>query len=527
MKKSLVLIPIIIGSALPYMSASQTKAPERQTRPNILFCIADDASFPYLSAYGCKWVKTPNFDRIAKGGIIFSNAYTCSAKSAPSRSSILTGRNTWTLKEAANHSPHFPAEFKSIVETLGENGYNVGYTGKGWAPGDPGKVNGVLRKLTGNNYSQLTLVPPTKDISNDDYAGNFNKFLTENKDKPWFFWYGGIEPHRNYEWGSGIKKGHKSLTDIDKVPPFWPDNDTIRTDMLDYAFEVEYFDNQLGKILDFLTKSGQLENTLIVVTSDNGMPFPRVKGNEYEMSNHLPLAMMWQKGIRKTGRVINDMVSFSDLAPTFAQVASIDWAKSGMKPATGKSLTDILYSDKDYLVTKSRDHVLIGRERNDVGRPNDEGYPIRGIVKDGFILLKNYEPQRWPACNPETGYLDCDGSPTKTYIINMRRQGKSDLFWKYSFDKRPLLELYNIRKDPQCLTNLIGDKSLFQFAKQLEKQMEDELKVQGDPRMFGNGAIFDHYPYSGAVKDFYNRFMKGEIEANWVEKTDFEPLKRK
>jgi len=520
MNKSLVLIPVLLSAS--FVSVAKAKSTKIK-RPNILFCIADDAAIKYLSAYGCKWVNTPAFDQVARKGLLFNNAYTCNAKSSPSRSCIITGRNSWQLKEAGNHVPFFPAEFKSFIEVLNENGYSVGYTGKGWAPGEPGKINGINRELTGKNYSDIRLVPPTNSISTCDYVANFNKFLSEKEDKPWFFWYGGMEPHRNYEFGSGIKSGHKKLTDIDKVPDFWPDNDSVRNDMLDYAFEVEYFDNQLHKILDILKKSGELDNTLVVVTSDNGMPFPRVKGQSYEMSNHLPLAMMWNNGIKKQGRIIDDMVSFSDFAPTFLKIANIDWGKSGMKTTAGRNLTDIMFSDKNYQVTKTRNHVLIGRERNDVGRPNDEGYPVRGIVKDGFLLLKNFETDRWPGGNPKTGYLDTDGSPTKSVILNQKRQGKNDYFWNLSFQKRDSIELYDIRKDPVCINNLAGQKIFSKRVNDMENLMNRELQKQQDPRITSNGAIFDNYPYAGPEKDYYNRFLKGEkIDAGWVEKTDFE-----
>ena len=516
MNKSLALIPLLLSPAM-YSQAGNNKI--KSKRPNILFCLADDASYRYLSTYGCKWVKTPAFDRIAKDGLLFNNAYTCNAKSSPSRSCIITGRNSWQLKEAGNHVPFFPAEFKSFVEVLAENGYSVGYTGKGWAPGESGKG----RELTGKNYSDIRLLPPTNSISTFDYVANFNTFLTEKDNKPWFFWYGGMEPHRNYEFGSGIKIGHKKLSDIDKVPDFWPDNDSVRTDMLDYAFEVEYFDRQLQKMLDMLEKSGELENTIVVVTSDNGMPFPRVKGQSYELSNHLPLAIMWLNGIKKQGRKINDMVSFADFAPTFLELAQINWKKSGMQPTAGRSLSDIFFSTKDKQVTSYREFALIGRERNDVGRPNDQGYPIRGIVKDGYLLLKNFEPDRWPAGNPETGYLDTDGSPTKSVILNLKRQGKTNSFWNWNFGKKPAVEFYNIITDPNCMINLAAEKAFAVKIKAMEKIMIHELRKQQDPRMFNNGSVFDTYPYAGAEKDFYNRTMKGEkIPAKWVEDSDFE-----
>src|SRR5690606_3009331 len=116
---------------------------------------------------------------------------------------------------------------------------------------------------------------------------------------------------------------------------FWPDNDTVRADMLDYAYEIEYFDQHLQRMLDILEARGELENTLVVVTADNGMPFPRTKGQEYEYSNHLPLAVMWPAGISSPGREVNDFVSFIDFSPTFLELAEVEAAGSGMQPITG------------------------------------------------------------------------------------------------------------------------------------------------------------------------------------------------
>ena len=97
---------------------------------------------------------------------------------------------------------------------------------------------------------------------------------------PFCFWYGSTEPHRRYEFQSGVNKGNKKLSDIDQVPAFWPDNDVVRHDMLDYALEVEHFDSHLQRMLRELEKRGKLDfiSTLVVVTADNGMPFPESKG---------------------------------------------------------------------------------------------------------------------------------------------------------------------------------------------------------------------------------------------------------
>ncbi len=501
------------------------KKPVSHSQPNILVCIADDASWPHMGAYGTPWIKTPAFDKVAAEGILFTRAYTPNAKCAPSRACLLTGRNSWQLEEAANHWCYFPQKFKTYVEALGENGYFTGHTAKGWAPGIALTVEGKKRELTGKAFNDVKTIPPTTGISKIDYAANFEKFLQEKPaDKPFCFWYGGYEPHRRYEYGSGLAKGGKQLSDIDWVFDFWPDNDTVRTDILDYAFELEYFDNHLMRMLQTLDEKGLLDNTIVVVTADNGMPFPGIKGQEYEFSNHMPMAIMWENGIRSPGRVVDDFVSFIDLAPTFLELAGISSDMSGMAAIQGNSLADIFFSGKDGVVNESHDHVLIGKERHDVGRPHDWGYPIRGIVKGDFLYIRNFEPGRWPAGNPETGYLNCDGSPTKTVILNRHRQDTADVFWRLSFGKRIQDELYNIKTDPECLVNLAADKNHKNLMESMRKQLFDELREQGDPRMAGRGHIFDEYPYAGKHSaHFYERYMSGEkLNAGWVSPSDFE-----
>jgi arylsulfatase A-like enzyme len=493
-------------------------------RPNILFAIADDWG-AHASAYGTKWIKTPAFDRVAREGLLFTRAYTPMAKCAPSRACIITGRNTWQLEEAANHICHFPAKFKGWGEALAEHGWFVGHTMKGWGPGIANDASGKTRQLTGAAFNKRKAAPPTPGISNNDYAANFTDFLdAAPKDAPWCFWYGAIEPHRGYEFGSGVAKGGKKLTDIDHVPAFWPDNDTVRNDMLDYAFEAEHFDRHLGRMLAELERRGLLQNTLVVVTSDHGMPFPRSKGNAYDLANHVPLAMMWPTGIAKPGRTVDDFVSFVDLAPTFVEVAKMSWAESGMAESPGRSLTEIFRSEKSGRIIPARDHVLIGKERTDIGRPHDWGYPTRGIIKNGWIYVKNFEPSRWPAGNPETGYLDCDAGATKSFILDAHRKDSADKSWALCFGLRASEELYHLAADPDAMNNLAGKPQGAAIESALREQLMAELRAQGDPRMDGRGRIFDEYPHANPGNaGFYEKFMRGEkVKAGWVSPTDFE-----
>jgi N-sulfoglucosamine sulfohydrolase len=513
-----LLLGFCLVLLLPSVSCSKKTSP----RPNILIAIMDDASFPHMGAYGCDWVKTPAFDRVAKEGLLFNRAYTPNAKCAPSRSCILTGRNSWQLEEAANHWCYFPQKFKTYAEVLSENGYHVGYTTKGWAPGVVLDAQGKKRSLTGKAYNESKLEPPTRFISKNDYAANFTTFLDDRSEaEPFCFWYGSIEPHRRYEFGSGLELGGKNVSEVDKVFEFWPDNDSVRTDMLDYAYEIEYFDQHLAKMMAELEERGLLENTLIVVTADNGMPFPRIKGQEYELSNHLPLAIMWPEGIQNPGRTVEDFVSFIDFAPTFLEVAGLDGETTGMQSITGQSLTDLL-ADKQS--DTFRDHVLIGKERHDIGRPNDGGYPIRGIVKGEYLYVHNFATDRWPAGNPETGYLNCDGSPTKTQILNLNRSGIAKQYWQMSFGKRPAEELYHLESDPECLHNLAADPAYTNLKMELKNQMETELKTEGDPRILGKGEVFDTYEYADqSGVNFFERYQKGEkLNWGWVNEGDFE-----
>jgi arylsulfatase A-like enzyme len=517
---------LTLAAAAWASACSPGTAPDRPPEPpNILFCVADDWSWPHAGAYGCSWVKTPGFDRVAREGILFTRAYTPNAKCSPSRACLLTGRNPWQLDEAANHVPHFPARFRTYPEALGRRGWFTGMTGKGWGPGDPGLAEGKPRELAGAPFQARTLRPPASGISNRDYAANFKDFLEARPPgRPWCFWYGGHEPHRGYEFGSGASKGGKQLSDLDSVPSFLPDTPAVRNDLLDYAFEVEHFDRQLGKMLALLEERDELRNTIVVVTSDNGMPFPRVKGQEYELSNHMPLAILWKDGIRAPGRIVEDYISFIDLAPTFLELAGLPWAGSGMEPTPGRSLTSLFRSEKSGRVDPLRDRVLIGKERHDVGRPHDQGYPIRGLFKDGLLYLHNFETARWPGGNPETGYLDCDGGPSKTEVLQLRREGGDRRPWDLCFGKRGSEELFDVRTDPACLNNLAGDSARRAAKDALRDQLFRELKDQQDPRMFGRGSVFDEYPYAEEpMRNFYEKFTSGKpVKAGWVNPSDFE-----
>ncbi|MFI3206578.1 MAG: sulfatase [Clostridia bacterium] len=474
-------------------------------QPNILFALADDAS--HMGIYGHDFVYTPNFDEVAKNGILFQNSFTTNPKCAPSRASILTGRHTWQLKEGCTHFCEFPANFLLFPDLLENVGYHVGFTGKGWGPGNY-EINGYKRNPAGNEYNKYTLTPPeNSQIFNTDYARNFEDFLSEKNDnQPFYFWYGCREPHRAYIDGEGISHG-KDPKKV-KIPAYLPDNDIVRSDFCDYAFEIDWFDEQLGKIIQVLKDKDEYENTLIVVTSDNGCPFPRVKGQMYEQDFNLPLAISWENKI-KSGRVIEDIISFVDFAPTFLELAGAEIPES----LSGKSLSDILFSEKDGQVNEERNRAYMGRERHDMGRLDDKGYPVRCIRTPQFLYCRNFEPSRTPAGNPETFYANCDNSPTKTCILHQHADN-NNFYYNLSFGLRPLEELYDIKKDPECMHNLANNEEFFEIKESLWKELFEELQKTDDPRVFGNGDIFDTYRFINNPPHAWYNFKK-----SWYKET--------
>lgn len=469
------------------------------SRPNILIAISDDQSWPHASAYGNQSTQTPAFDRVAREGVLCNNAFVAYPSCSPSRASLLTGRYPWQIEHAGNFSSTFPPKYPVYPDILEDAGYWVGFTGKGWGPGD-WRGTGRLRNPSGTEYNSFQ-APSPEGINSNDYARNFQDFLKSSPHgKPFVFWYGGTEPHRRYSDGIGKRNG-KKLGDA-QVPAFLPDSPIVRSDILDYSVEVEWFDKHLGRMLDILEERGELENTLVIVTSDNGMPFPRAKSNVYEYGLHVPMAVKWAKQI-PGGRVIDDMISFVDLAPTFLEAAKVKHL--GPFPMAGRSLMNILKSKKQGLVDPTRDAVIAGRERHASARYRNYGYPQRVIRTHDYIYLRNFEPNFWPAGQPQAydhdgtlrpmheAYYDIDSSPSKSLLVSEREDPAIAEYFNLAMAKRPAEELYDIRNDSACVNNLANAPEYATVRDQLRSRLDKELRESEDARLTGDPTIFRTY----------------------------------
>lgn len=478
---------LLISGLFAVFSVSLNANP---AKPNILLIIADDWSYPHAGVYGDTVVRTPSFDRIASEGVLFHQAYVSSPSCTPSRAAVLTGQDFWRLGEGANLYGSLSKEHPVYPDLLAEAGYHTGFTGKGWGPGSPGER---LQNPAGKRYL------------------SFAKFL-ENRSgrQPFCFWFGSHNPHRGYKQGAGEAAGISP--EKIQLPGCFPDHETIRKDVADYYYEVEAFDQQVGRLLAQLDSLGELDHTLIVVTSDNGMPFPRCKSNVYDMGTRVPLAIRWGNQIPRNSQTMS-FTNLTDLAPTFLQLAGVNIPPQ----MTGKSILPFPGSESGS-EKKDRKHVIFGKERHVPGQEKGDwgGYPSRAIRTDKYLYVKNFRPDRWPAGTPDYAaatiypayYADVDQSPSRAYMIDHKEEDSAhQRLFSLAFEKRPSEELYDLSHDPDQLINLADSPSFSRIKKKLAKQLMKELRQTGDPRALGNGEFFDTLSYSGGGP-LYDGFLR-------------------
>ena len=475
--------PLFLGVLLS-ISSFQSCQQEAPQRPNILFAIADDWGWPHAGTYGDPVIQTPAFDRVAREGILFNQAYISSPSCTPSRNAVLTGQYHWRLGPGANLWSTLDPATPVYPLLLEDAGYLIGRFRKSWGPGD---ISSWDRHPAGHDYTQ----------------SGFAAFMAERPaDQPFCFWLGSSDPHRPYDRGSGVRSG----IDPEKIQLFecFPDHEVVRSDVADYYYEVQRFDSLVASAIEVLEEYGELENTIIVVTGDHGMPFPRCKSNNYDSGARIPLAVRWGKGVKKPGRVLDDFISTTDLAPTFLELAGLDIPEV----MTGLSFANLLASEKEGKVDPDqRSYVLHGKERHVPGQEEDMGgYPVRAIRTHDYLYIRNFKEDRWPSGTPN--YLeaaipycwlgDCDNGATKSYMVDHREQDEQHRkLYDLAFAKRPAEELYDCINDPEQHINLAADPDHEEIRDKLSEQLMEQLVATGDPRATGGGDEFDLVPYLG------------------------------
>ena len=530
-------------------------------RPNIVFAFADDWG-RYASAYRNQpgessiheLIETPNFDRIADEGTLFLNANVPAPSCTPCRSSILTGRYFWqTGLGAILQGARWDETIPTYPLLLEDAGYHIGYTYKVWSPGlttnapyggartayeSAGtRYNSFSEEVTARHEGQS--VNDAKQEILDETKANFESFLdarpkNNGEDEPFCYWWGPTNTHRVWQQGSGKELWNIEPDDLKgRMPEFLPDVHEIREDFADYLGECQAVDAGLGVLIAKLEEIGELDNTIIAVSGDHGIPgFPRAKCNLYQFGTEVSMAVRWPKAIT-AGRTVDDFVNLMDIAPTFLDAAGVDLPE-GM---TGHSLLPLLKSEGSGQIEPQRDFVVTGRERqNLVDNPRpDEGlpYPTRAIRTKDFLYIHNFEPDRWPAGDPmglddptaeppppdellnsyTVVYPDLDKSPTKSWMVYNRADPEVAPMFELGFGKRPQEELYDLRSDPHYMTNIAAEPAHKNTRKHLHDRLMKILVEQNDPRVTENPPRFEHPPYAGPVPEEWKQENAKGVES--------------
>lgn len=538
----MMIMPRFLFALLTLLSVTAAASPAHgaEARPNILFFFADDwgrfASI-YAEVNGRGGVndvvKTPNFDRLARRGVLFRNAHVNAPSCTPCRSSLLSGQYFWrTGRGAILRGAVWDEKIPAYPLLLKDAGYHIGKTYKVWGPGSPADApyggqkyafqaaGGRFNQFSQNVTKMVEAGTPREAAKEELYAevrGNFDAFLKANADgKPFCYWFGPTNVHRTWIQGSG-----KKLWDIDpdslkgKMPPYLPDVPVVREDLADYFGEVQAWDHSIGVLVAELEKTGQLDNTLIVISGDHGAPgFPHGKCNLYGFGTGVSLAISGP-GV-KGGRVVDDFVNLTDLAPTFLEAAGLDVPEV----MTGRSLWPVLKSEKAGLVDASRTQVFTGRERHvEIARADYSPYPQRAITTAEHLFIINFRPDRYPLGDPyrldgtdeptmeeirdvtRTTHPDDDAGPTKAWLVGVRKTPEWQAHYEWVYGRRPKYELYDLKKDPHETRNVAEEPAYADVRAGLEKRLMDELRRTGDPRLINDGAYFESPPLAGPLPE--------------------------
>ncbi len=511
-------------------------------RPNVLFLFADDwGRFAGIySEVGVNGpggindvVSTPNFDQVAKNGVLFRNAHVNAPSCTPCRSSLLSGQYFWrTGRGAILRGAVWDPSIPSWPLLLKDSGYHIGKTYKVWGPGYPvdAPYGGSRHAYepAGHRFNQFSqnvtrMVDegrPLEEAKQEllgEVRANFRKFLADRPaNTPFCYWFGPTNVHRKWVKGSG-----KALWDIDpdslkgKLPSFLPDVPEVRQDLADYLGEVQAWDRAIGLLIDEVRATGELDNTLIVISGDHGAPgFPHGKCNLYDFGTGVSLAIAGP-GVRG-GRVVDDFVNLPDLAPTLLEAGKVEVPDV----MTGRTLWPVLKSDQTGQVDPQRNWVVVGRERHvESAREGHLPYPQRAIHTKDFVYIINFKPERYPlgdhyrldGGNPPTAgevteetrvtIPDDDAGPTKAWFVGERNNPQWKELFNQLYGLRPREELYDLRSDPHQMRNVAAAPEYSRQRAELEKTLLTELQQSGDPRLIDDGRFFETPPMAGPVPD--------------------------
>lgn len=437
-------------------------------RPNLLVILSDDHCVPHLGCYGNSEIKTPNIDKFATEAMRFDRYYVMCPQCVPSRATLMTGRSPIGIQMTRFSAP-LPAEVKTYPEHLRIAGYFAGVAGRNYHLDGVAQVpesRAVFEKHQLQTFSKRLDFVKTATGSKA-ILEQYREFLDAvPKGKPFFLQLCFNDPHRPLD-EKAIANPHDPAKL--KLPAHYPDTKLVREDFARYYDEIARFDRDVGDVLAELARRGLAENTLVVVSGDNGASQFRGKGTLYEFGIHVPLLVRWP-GKVKSKTHSADLISGEDLAPTLLDAAGL----TPPKEMTGRSFLKVLQGEAH----EGRKYVFAERGAHGSGLPTGSA-PFdlgRCVVSKRHKLIYNvlwqipYQP------------VDFIATPMWKELEEMNKAGKlsAELSKLYFAPTRPMFELYDLEADPAEMKNLAGTSDVAAVEKELKTALQEWMILERD-----------------------------------------------
>ena len=452
-------------SSLCLFLASNLNAEEKKPL-NLLLITVDDMSCDSVGVYGCELEgTTPVMDRLASQSLRFDYAHVTVGNCNPCRNVMFSGLISHNNKVEGFYKVTDPG-WPHMVDLLKDAGYYAGIRGKVThsSPYQPYDWDEDLTTLEDGSKAHIK---DAKSYGESTARGIAN---AKKQGKPFFLSVNISDPHKPF-WsqvrGGGedpYKPSRIFTADEVPVPGFLFEDEAVREELALYYSSVRRADDCLNQVLRALKKSGEWDNTMIIFLSDHGMPLPFAKTQLYHHSTRTPL-MVRVPGVTKAGSVDKrHMVSVLDLLPTVMDALGVK------KPARldGRSFYPVLKGEKQ----AGRDFIIKQYHENS-GRSRD---PMRAIQTKTHLYLFN------PWSNGKRIFATAtNGTDTCKRMIELAKNDKAMNERLNLYRYRVPQELYQVKRDPDCLQNLIGSSNNQEVKNKLQKLLEEWMVKTGDP----------------------------------------------
>lgn len=440
-------------------------------KPNILFILSDDHSYPFIHCFGREEMKTPNLDRFAAEGMMFRRMFTGAPQCVPSRATIMTGRSPVAARITRFSSP-LPKEEITFPEILRKDGgYFVGCLGRTYHLDGSGKAPDATTKVF-EKYHLLTFKDRFDYVDatgQENVPARMKEFFDQRpKDQPYFLWVGFSDPH--HPWNTGNNPPDPAKL---KVPGFLPDLPGVRHDLSEYEGEIEHCDGDFQRVLDIVKERSGWENTLVIFMGDNGMAFPSGKGNLHDPGLNVPL-LAWWPGVIKPGGDSSALISGEDIAPTCLEAAGL----AVPERISGVSFLPLLKGES---FPNERKHIF--GERGPHGSSTYDEHTTASAVDYSRCVRS----QRWKLIynvTPNMKYtpVDSAGDPGWQDIVKAHeaQQLATEFETQWFTSPRAVYELYDLQEDPNELHNLYGDKRYADVTMELKTALQEKMILDYD-----------------------------------------------